>query len=49
MDFLNNFKDFFAVFFESALSFSDFILYFSSVFAVGLMVKIFNKVRFGKC
>ena len=49
MDFLNNFKDFFAVFFESALSFSDFILYFSSVFAVGLIVKIFNKVRFGKC
>lgn len=49
MDFLNNFKDFFTVFFDSALSFSDFILYFSAVFAVGLVVKIFNKVRFGKC
>ena len=49
LDFLNNFKDFFTVFFESALSFSDFILYFSAVFAVGLIVKIFNKVRFGKC
>lgn len=49
MDFLNNFKDFFSAFFQGALSFSDFILFFSSVSVVGVLVKIFNKLRYGKC
>lgn len=49
MDFLNNFKDFFAEFFSSAFSFSDFLLFAFCPFVISLFVKIFNKVRFGKC
>ena len=49
MDFLNNFKDFFTQFFSASFSFPEYIMYMSVPFIVGLAVKIFNKVRFGKC
>ena len=49
MDFLNNFKDFFTQFFSASFAFPDYIMYMSVPFIVGLAVKIFNKVRFGKC
>ena len=49
MDFLNNFKDFFTQFFSASFAFPEFIMYMSVPFIVGLAVKIFNKVRFGKC
>ena len=49
MDFLNNFKDFFTQFFSASFAFPEYILYMSVPFIVGLAVKIFNKVRFGKC
>lgn len=49
MNFLNNFKDFFAQFFSAAFSFSEYILYISVPFIVALAVKIFNKIRYGKC
>lgn len=49
MDFLNNFKDFFTQFFSASFAFPEYIMYMSVPFIVGLAVKIFNKVRFGKC
>ena len=49
MEFLNNFKDFFTHFFSASFSFPEYIMYMSVPFIVGLAVKIFNKVRFGKC
>lgn len=49
MDFLNNFKDFFVDFFSASFAFPEYILYISVPFVVGLAVKIFNKIRYGKC
>ena len=49
MDFLNNFKVFFAQFFSASFSFPEYILYMSVPFIVALAVKIFNKIRYGKC
>jgi len=49
MEFLNNFKDFFTQFFSASFSFPEYIMYMIVPFIVGLAVKIFNKVRFGKC
>ena len=49
MDFLNNFKDFFAEFFSASFAFPEYILYILVPFVVGLTVKIFNKIRYGKC
>jgi len=49
MDFLNNFKDFFAQFFSVSFAFPEYILYMSVPFIVALAVKIFNKIRYGKC
>ena len=49
MDFLNNFKDFFAQFFSASFAFPEYILYMSVPFIVALAVKIFNKIRYGKC
>lgn len=49
MEFLNNFKDFFAQFFSASFAFPEYILYMSVPFIVALAVKIFNKIRYGKC
>ena len=49
MEFLNNFNDFFTQFFSASFAFPEYIMYMSVPFIIGLAVKIFNKVRFGKC
>lgn len=49
MEFLNYFKDFFAQFFSASFAFPEYILYISVPFIVALAVKIFNKIRYGKC
>lgn len=49
IEFLNNFKDFFAEFFSASFSFPEYVLFITVPFVVSLAVKIFNKIRYGKC